>query len=97
LGFDVFLVFHRLTPPAHLPRDVPEKAEAFLRWALLPASDELPSFVAMIAWFAAPDQRKASFFQTHHGAVGGGWRVVAYYYFYSIPRNKYDGYRLLLL
>jgi hypothetical protein len=47
---------------------VPEKAEAFLREVLLPASDELPPFVAMMRWFAAPDQRKASFFQTHHGA-----------------------------
>jgi hypothetical protein len=67
-----------LTPPARLPRDVPEKAEAFLREALLPASDELRSFVAMITWLAAPDQRKASFFQTHHGAGTRGWRVVAH-------------------
>jgi hypothetical protein len=29
---------------AHLLRNVPEKAEAFLRWALLPASDELLIF-----------------------------------------------------
>jgi hypothetical protein len=54
--------------PARLPRDVPEKAEAFLRWALLPASYELRSFVAVMTWLAAPDRRKASFFQTHHGA-----------------------------
>jgi hypothetical protein len=54
--------------PARLPRDVPEKAEAFLREALRAASCELPPFVAMITWLAAPDQRKASFFQTHHTA-----------------------------
>jgi hypothetical protein len=28
-------------PPARLPRDVPEKAETFVRWALCTASDEL--------------------------------------------------------
>jgi hypothetical protein len=39
-----------LTPPARLPRNVPEKAEAFLREALCAASHELPPFVAMIAW-----------------------------------------------
>jgi hypothetical protein len=33
-----------LHPPARLLRDVPEKAEAFLRWALLPASCELLIF-----------------------------------------------------
>jgi hypothetical protein len=54
--------------PAHLPRNVPEKAEAFLRVALLPASCELLISVAFCAWFAAPDQRKASFFQTHRAA-----------------------------
>jgi len=43
------------TPPARLPRDVPEKAEAFLREALCAASCELPTFVAMMAWLAAPD------------------------------------------
>ncbi|MBS7808863.1 hypothetical protein [Variovorax sp. PCZ-1] len=80
-----------MTRPARLPRDVPEKAEAFLRVALCAASDELPSFVAMIAWLAAPDQRKASFFQTHHGAGMDGWRVVAYYYFHSCLHNKYAG------
>jgi hypothetical protein len=81
------LALDRLTPPAHLPRDVPEKAEAFLREALLPASDELRSFVAMMRWLAAPDQRKASFFQTHHAADGGDWCVVA----------KYDIYFALLI
>jgi hypothetical protein len=55
-----------LTRPARLLREVPEKAEAFLREALCAASHELPPFVAMMRWFAAPDQRKASFFQTHH-------------------------------
>ncbi len=54
--------------PARLLRNVPEKAEAFLSVALLPASDELLISIAFCAWFAAPDQRKASFFQTHHGA-----------------------------
>jgi hypothetical protein len=75
------LVFRRsaFKPPARLPRDVPEKAEAFLREVLLPASHELPPFVAMIAWLAAPDQRKASFFQTHHVADMDDWRVVANY------------------
>jgi hypothetical protein len=53
---------------ARLLRDVPEKAEAFLRVALCAASYELRSFVAMMRWLAAPDQRKASFFQTHHEA-----------------------------
>jgi hypothetical protein len=76
LGFDSLLVFDGLTRPTHLPRDVPEKAEAFLREALCAASHELPPFVAMMSWLAAPDQRKASFFQTHHGAGVGGWRVV---------------------
>jgi hypothetical protein len=57
------------TPSARLPRDVPEKAEAFLREALCAASDEQRFFVAMMTWLAAPDQRKASFFQTHHEAV----------------------------
>jgi hypothetical protein len=71
---------------------VPEKAEAFLREALCAASDELPPFVAMMRSLAAPDQRKASFFQTHHGAGRGGWRVVDYYYFRSTLRNKYAGY-----
>jgi hypothetical protein len=85
------LALDGLTRPAHLLRDVPEKADAFLRWALGAASCELPPFVAMIAWFAAPDQRKASFFQTHHGAVGGGWRVVANYYFRSIFPSIYAG------
>jgi hypothetical protein len=78
--------------PARLPRDVPEKAEAFLRVALRAASCELPSFVAMIAWLAAPDQRKASFFQTHHGADMGSRRVVSHYYFRSNLRSEYAGY-----
>jgi hypothetical protein len=68
-----------LTQPARLLRDVPEKAEAFLRWALCAASDVLPPCVAMIAWFAAPDRRKASFFQTHHAADQDRWRVVAFF------------------
>jgi hypothetical protein len=55
---------------------VPEKAEAFLRVALCTASAELLPFVAMMRWFAAPDQRKASFFQTHHEAGMDCWRVV---------------------
>jgi hypothetical protein len=55
---------------------VPEKAKAFLRVALLPASDELLISVAFYARLAAPDQRKASFFQTHHGAGGDDWRVA---------------------
>jgi hypothetical protein len=62
-----------LTQPARLPRDVPEKAEAFLREALLPASHELPPYVAMMRWLAAPDRRKASFFQTHHVADHDCW------------------------
>jgi hypothetical protein len=56
---------------------MPEKAEAFLRVVLLPASCELLISVAFCAWFAAPDQRKASFFQTHHAAGTNLWRVVA--------------------
>ena len=62
--------------PARLLRDVPEKAEAFLREALCAASCELPTFVAMMAWLAAPDQRKTSFFQTHHTAGVDCWRVA---------------------
>jgi hypothetical protein len=61
-------LLNRYAPPTRLLRDVPEKAEAFLREALCAASDELPPFVAMITWLAAPDQRKASFFQTRHAA-----------------------------
>jgi hypothetical protein len=49
---------------------VPEKAEAFLREALCAASDELPLFVAMMIWLAAPDQRKASFFRPVTRRVG---------------------------
>jgi hypothetical protein len=56
---------------------VPEKAEAFLRVALLPASDELLISVAFCTWLAAPDQRKASFFQTHHAAGLGDKRGVS--------------------
>jgi hypothetical protein len=85
------LVFHRFAQPAHLPRDVPEKAEAFLREALLPASCELLISVAICAWLAAPDQRKASFFQTHHVADMDGWRVVVDYEFRSSLRNIYAG------
>jgi hypothetical protein len=77
--FVICLLRACLTPSARLLRDVPEKAEAFLRWALLPASCELLISVAICAWLAAPDRRKASFFQTHHGAGLGGWRVVVYY------------------
>jgi hypothetical protein len=60
-------------PPARLPRDVPEKAETFLRDALLSASCKLPPFVAMMRWLAAPDQLKASFFQTPHEAEQYAW------------------------
>jgi hypothetical protein len=91
------LALNRLTQPARLSRDVPEKAEAFLRVALLSASCELPSFVAVMRWLAAPDQRKASFFQTHHGTGIGDWSVVAHYHFYSCSRNKYAGDLPLLL
>jgi hypothetical protein len=62
------VIFTAYAQTARLPRNVPEKAEAFLRVALLSASAELRSFVAMMSWPAALDQRKASFFQTHHAA-----------------------------
>jgi hypothetical protein len=42
---------------------VPEKAEAFLRWALLPASDELLTSVAICPWLAAPDRERLRFFR----------------------------------
>jgi antitoxin VapB len=48
----------------------------------------------MMSGLAAPDRRKASFFQTHHAADMGCWRVVAYYKFRSTPRIFYAGYRL---
>jgi hypothetical protein len=46
----------RCIQPARLTRDVLEKAEAFLREELSPARHELPSFVAMMTWLAAPNQ-----------------------------------------
>jgi hypothetical protein len=48
---------------ARLPRDVPEKAEAFLRMALCAASCELPPFVAMMTWLAAPASERLRFFR----------------------------------
>jgi uncharacterized protein (DUF4415 family) len=70
---------------------VPEKAEAFLRVALSPASCGLLISVANCARLAAPDRRKASFFQTHHGADRVVWRVVVRYENSSALRNKYAG------
>jgi hypothetical protein len=64
LALDCFV----FVQPARLPRDVSEKAEAFLRWVLSPASCGLLISVANRARLAAPDRRKASFFQTHHAA-----------------------------
>jgi hypothetical protein len=62
LHMDCLLAFNGLMRPARLLRDVPEKADAFLRWALCAASYELLISVAICAWFAAPDRRKASAF-----------------------------------
>jgi hypothetical protein len=62
---------------------VPEKAEAFLREALCAASDELPPCVAMMRWFAAPDQRKASLFQTRHAAGLGDKRGVSCFLYFD--------------
>ena len=75
----IFLNCFAFIRTARLPRDVPEKAEAFLRWAFRAASDELLISVAICARLAAPDQRKASFFQAHHGADMGCWRVAMHY------------------
>ena len=70
--------FFGFTRSARLLRDVREKAEACPSCALLPASGELRSFVAICIWLAAADREQSSFFHTHHVADKRCWRVVSF-------------------
>jgi hypothetical protein len=81
VSFDCFA----FTPPARLPREVPEKAEAFsYQNSMRDTTSCCTFFVAMMTLQAAPDQKKLRFFRPITWRVGLGKGLIIIYFSYDI-------------